>query len=464
MSSPISDPAPAEVTLRPRSPFTVASPFFALAVLFSMNLLNYIDRYVFFSAGTKIQRELGFSDPQFATLSVAFMVVYTIVSPLVGWLGDRYNRKVLLAFGVGLWSVATVGTSFARGFNDMFFWRALLGVGEASYGIIALTLLADLFSTKNRGRVIGLYFLALPLGGAIGYLIGGHYAEHGDWRHAFLVVGLPGLAAAVAGLLMHDPGRGPRAHRPGLSEYLSILKTKSFLFNTAGQASVTFAIGAYAVWGAIFYHRVRGMAPAAAGLKIGILSASAGIFGVLLGTLAAEVLRKFTSRAYLVWPFLAVATAVPCGTLALLETDVNRSLAFLFVASMLMASVLGPSNAVTVNVVPANRRAAGVAICVFLVHLFGDISSPVLIGVVSDYCGRPEVIDSPAGRLFASVGARPDVADGITTNLTVGMLAVVPMLVLGCVFFLLGSKHLPRDQERARALSGGDDPGAVFAH
>ena len=465
MPSLPSDPA-TDAATRPGSAFTVASPYFALAVLFSMNLLNYIDRYVFFSAGPRITRELGFDDTQFGTLSVSFMIVYTLVSPLMGWLGDRYNRKRLLAFGVGLWSVATVGTAFAHGFYEMFFWRALLGVGEASYGIIAPTLLADLFTPKRRGRVMGIYYLALPLGGALGYLIGGHFAEHGDWRHAFWVVGLPGLGAAFAGLTMSDPGRGAsegksglgKADRPGSRQYLAILKTPSFLYNTAGQAAVTFAIGAYAVWGTTFYHRVRGMDLAQAGKQIGALSAGAGLLGIALGTLVADGLRKLTRRAYLIWPFLAVAIATPFGTLALLEPDRSRSLAYLFVASVMMASVLGPCNTVTANVVAANRRAAGFALSIFLVHLFGDISSPLLIGLISEVCGKPSVIASPLGQFFAMLGAAPDLGEKVPTNLTAGMLAVVPMLALGCLLFLLGAKHLPEDQERARLQPGGDDP------
>ena len=100
---------------------------------------------------------------------------------------------------MGLWSVATVGTAFSHGFSQMFFWRALLGVGEASYGVIAPALLADLFAPKHRGRVMGVYYLALPLGGALGYVIGGWVGDHWGWRAAFWVVGLPGLLAAVAG-------------------------------------------------------------------------------------------------------------------------------------------------------------------------------------------------------------------------------------------------------------------------
>ncbi len=454
-----------------RSVLTIASPFFALAVLFSMNLLNYVDRYVFFSAGPQISRELNFDDEKFGILSVSFMVVYTLVSPLVGWLGDRVNRKRLLAFGVGLWSVATVGSAFARGFNDMFFWRALLGVGEASYGIIAPALLADLFPPKHRGRVMGLYYLALPLGGAIGYTIGGHFARHGDWRHAFWIVGLPGLVAAVAGLAMHDPGRGAsegkpatKADRPGLSEYLSILKTRTFFFNTAGQAAVTFAIGGYAVWGATFYHRVRGMDLAKASFSLGLLTAVAGLLGIVLGTWAADVLGKVTRRAFLIWSCFAVAVAAPFAALALLEADPQRSLIYLFVASLMMASVLGPSNTVTANVVPANRRAAGYALSIFFVHLFGDISSPWLIGLISNAAGAPAVLGSPVGQFFDAIGARPDLSGNVATNLTVAMLAVIPMLVLGCVFFLLGSRHLPDDQEQARLQSGDGPPGEFFGH
>jgi len=250
----------------------ISSPYFALGVLFSMNLLNYVDRYVFYSTGPRISRELRFSDTQFGILSVSFMIVYTIVSPLMGVLGDRYSRRKLLSFGVTLWSVATVGTAYAGTFNQMFFWRALLGIGEASYGIIAPALLADLFPPKHRGRVMGLYYLALPVGGAIGYGIGGWFAKNADWRYAFWVVGVPGLFAALAGLVMHDPGRGAsegkatgKEDRPTLADYLSIFKTPSFVFNTAGQAAVTFALGALAVWAATFYQRVRGMDEVQAG-------------------------------------------------------------------------------------------------------------------------------------------------------------------------------------------------------
>ena len=134
------------------------------------------------------------------------MIVYTIISPLMGWLGDRYNRKILLAGGVGLWSLATVGTAFSSDYRHMFFWRALLGIGEASYGVIAPTLISDLFPVKERGRAMGVYYLALPVGTALGYMLGGT-----DRRRAGLAGGvLRGRSAGPAG-----GGRGALHERPG---------------------------------------------------------------------------------------------------------------------------------------------------------------------------------------------------------------------------------------------------------
>lgn len=446
---------------------TVGGKYFALAVLFSMNLLNYVDRYSFFAVATQVKRDLNISNTRYGFLSSSFMIVYTLVTPMVGFLGDRYSRRILLASGVGLWSVATVGTAFSSGFADMFLWRALLGLGEATYGSIAPALLADLFSPRVRGRVIGLYFLALPLGGALGYGIGGWVAETWHWRYAFWVVGLPGLVAALAGLVLYDPGRGAsegkalagKDDRPRLADYLDLFRTPTFLYNTAGMTAVTFATGAYAVYGADFYQTVHRMSGTDAGIWIGGLTALAGLLGIGVGMWLPDLLLKATRRAYLLVAFAAVALAMPFGFFALIDREVNMSLALLFVAMVLMAMVLGPCNTVTANVVPANRRAAGYAVSIFIIHLLGDISSPNLVGYIADVFGRPSVAGSPIGQALASIGARS--IGG--TNLSVGMLSVVPVLGLGAAFFWLGSRHLPADQERVR-LAGGGEVGDVFLH
>jgi MFS family permease len=453
MNSPVSRSAE---LVSPRAAVlpTIGGKYFALVVLFVMNLLNYIDRYSFFAAGSHIQRDLDIDDYWFGVLGVSFMIVYTIVSPLMGWMGDRYNRKLLLAGGVGLWSLATVGTAFAANFHHMFFWRALLGLGEASYGSIAPALLSDLFPVNERGRAMGVYYLALPVGTALGYMLGGSIADWLGWPQVFLVVGFPGLLAAAAGLIMSDPGRGAseggapvgKAGRPRLVEYLDLFRTPTFIYNTAGMAAVTFATGAYAAWGSTFYQRVHGLSAADAGKWIGGLLVGAGVVGIVLGMFIPDLLYRVTRRAYLLLAAFAVMVAIPLGVVGVLDPEYRSSLGFLFGASILLSMVLGPCNTVTANVVPANRRAAAYATFIFLIHLFGDISSPILLGWISDLFGKPHVASSPIGRFFASLGAVP-VDD---TNLTIAMLAVAPVLVLGCIFFLLGSRHLPADQEKIR--------------
>ncbi len=449
---------------------TIGGRYFALAVLFSMNLLNYVDRYSFFAVATQIKHDLHIQNKQYGVLSASFMIVYTLVTPMMGWLGDRYNRRVLLASGVGLWSLATVGTAFSNSFADMFFWRALLGLGEATYGSIAPALLSDLFSPRVRGRVMGLYFLALPLGGALGYGIGGWVAEAWHWRAAFWVVGLPGLLAAVAGLLLNDPGRGAsegamhagdgHPTRPRFADYLDLFRTPTFLYNTAGMAAVTFTTGAYAVFGSDFYQTVHQMNVKDAGLWIGGMTAVAGLVGIGLGMWLPDLLLRFTRSAYLLLAALAVAAGTLPSLLALLDPDLNRSLILLFVAMVMGAMVLGPCNAVTANVVPPSRRAMGYSVSIFLIHLFGDISSPILIGFIADFFGRASVVASPLGRALSAIGAEP--VKG--SNLTVGMLSVVPVLVLGAFFFFLGSRHLPADQERVRLAGGGKPGGAFLGH
>jgi MFS transporter, Spinster family, sphingosine-1-phosphate transporter len=446
----------------------VGGAHFALAVLFGMNLLNYIDRYSFFAVGTQIQRDLQVDDFWYGVLGASFMIVYTFVSPVMGWLGDRYNRRFLLAGGVGLWSLATVGTAFSRDFYHMFFWRALLGVGEASYGVIAPALLADLFPLKRRGRAMGVYYLALPLGGALGYSIGGWVGQELGWPAAFFVVGLPGLLVAAAGLVIHDPGRGAsegvsqagKADRPRLQDYLALFRNPTFMFNTAGMATVTFATGAYAAWGSTFYQTVRGMSMKEAGAWIGGMTALAGLVGIAMGTFLADFLLRYTKRAYLLLACYAVVGAIPLGLFGVLDPERMSSLGLLFGAMVLLAMVLGPCNTVIANVVPSNQRAAGYAVYIFLIHILGDISSPIVLGAVSNLFGTPSVAASPLGRLFASIGAVPVGK----TNLTVAMLVVVPVLIQGCFFFQIGSHHLAADMEKVRGTGEDESDEIALMH
>lgn len=305
---------------------------------------------------------------------------------------------------------------------------------------------------------MGIYYLALPVGTALGFVVGGTIADALGWRAVFFVVGIPGLLAAFAALVMNDPGRGAsevagskvKTGRPGMNDYLELFKTKTFVFNTLGMAGVTFATGAYAAWGSTFYQRIHGLSATVAGQRIGLLLVGAGLMGIVLGMFVPDMLYKLTKRAYLMVAAVAVLCAIPLGLFGILDRNTQTSLGYLFVASVLLSMVLGPCNTVTANVVAPNRRAAAYAAFIFFIHLFGDISSPILLGWISGLFGEATVMASPIGRFFASIGATP-IGD---TNLTVAMLSVAPILLVGFLFFVAGENFLPADQEKVRGAGG----------
>lgn len=206
------------------------------------------------------------------------------------------------------------------------------------------------------------------------------------------------------------------------------------------------------------------MSPKGAGLSIGILSAVGGILGIGLGIGVCDWLAKRTKRSYLIWACFAVFVSVPFGLGAVLISERIASFICLFIAMTMLSSVLGPCNTVTANVVPAAQRAVGYATSIFLLHLFGDISSPIVIGFISDLFGSPAWANSSTGHFLASLGAVPIVTKTGPTNLTAGLLAMGPTLLLGGFLFWLGSQSLPKDTDHAQSQGGADDSGAVMMH
>ncbi len=445
---------------------TIGGKYFALAVLFLMNLLNYVDRYSFFAAGTHIQKALDISDFRYGILGAAFMIVYTIVSPAMGWMGDRFNRKVLIAGGVGLWSLATVGTAFSENYAHMFFWRALLGIGEASYGVIAPALLSDLFPVRSRGRAMGVYYLALPVGTALGFKLGGMIADDFGWRAVFFVVGLPGLVAAALGLIMVDPGRGAseegsaaaKAGRPTLQEYLDLFRTRTFVYNTAGMAAVTFATGAYAAWGSTFYsararpdsdqsrRRDRPFAR--------VCGHPRNHYGHVSPRPHSAVYQESLSpprRDRRLWCHSLGSVRYSRAQLSGLAALPVRGIDPLIDGLGAVQYGHGQCGATK----PPRRR-------VRFIHLFDpsvrrhQFTNPA--GMDLGHVRDAPVAESPIGQLCAAIGAVP--VDN--TNLTAAMLSVAPVLFLGFVFFAIGARYLPSDQEKARGAAG-ESPGQTSA-
>src|SRR5512137_2436432 len=194
----------------PKTP-AVASPSgaaFAVVILTMMNLMNYVDRWVPSVVKDLFKADLKLTDAQTSLPLGGFIIVYMLTSPIFGALADRWPRKVLIAAGVALWSLATGAAALAVGFWTFLLARALVGIGEAAYATLSPALLSDFYPPTRRNRILMIFYVAIPVGTAMGFVLGGALGQHFGWRSAFLICGLPGIAVAAMALMIRDPGRG----------------------------------------------------------------------------------------------------------------------------------------------------------------------------------------------------------------------------------------------------------------
>lgn len=385
---------------------------YALAILTFINLLNYADRWVLAAVVEPIKRSLGFTDTQLGIIGASFIVVFSITSPLFGSLGDRRARPPLIALGVGIWSLATGLAGFARGFWSLFFARSAVGVGEAAYGSIAPALLSDQFPAEQRGRVMAVFFAAVPVGSAAGYVLGGLADRSFGWRSAFWIAGFPGLLLALLILLVKDPPRGqhdsghaPRASGTGvLDAYRDLLRNRTYVLTALGYAAYTFALGGLGFWMPAFLERARGMPRAEATVTFGAIVIVTGFAGTFAGGWLGDFFLKRTRQSYLWIAGIATLLAAPLTLVALTSRDKTIYLTTIVIAEVLIFMCTGPVNSAILNVVSPIERATAVGFSVLVMHALGDIPSPPLIGVLSDRSSLERgVLVVPAAILVAGL-------------------------------------------------------------
>jgi MFS family permease len=394
----------------------VGSAGWGLAILSFINLFNYLDRFLVPALFESLKHsELKLTDAELGSLMSGFLAVYTLAAPVFGALGDRRSRPRLIAFGVGFWSLATALSGFAGSFIGLLTARASVGIGEAAYATIAPSLLSDYFPAERRGRVMAIFFCAIPVGSALGYVVGGLMNAHFGWRPAFFVAGIPGLALAVLCLWLRDPPRGSQdaasppargsqdaATLPGRrtdapptagndrrgydlkGTYLRLLRNRPYVFTVLGYAAYTFALGGLASWMPAFLERVRGMSTQDATVQFGEIVVITGFVGTFAGGWLGDYCAKYSRRAYLLVSAIATLIAAPFVWFALTAASSTTYLVCMVIAQLLMFLSTGPINASIVNLVLPDQRATAVALEVFAIHLLGDAVSPYLIGAISD--------------------------------------------------------------------------------
>jgi len=421
----------------------------ALALLLFINLFNYIDRQVlaavvpdvrhaFFGANGAVDSGLGGWLNWFQTsfgfkpenaliglLSMAFMVTYMLTAPIFGRLAEKRSRWLLIGVGVILWSLASGATGLAGSFMVLLITRCFVGVGEAAYGPIAPTVISDLYPAKDRGRVLAWFYMAIPVGSALGFVLGEQVSHALGWRWAFYAVVAPGIALGLWALFKPEPPRGKtdldhalKAHTVKWRDYLVLARTPSFVLNTLGMCAMTFAIGGIGFWMPDYVKEYRGV-PGKVVTIFGAILTVAGLSATLLGGIVGDRLQKRFPGSY----FLVSAVAMLAGFplfLCVLYTPFPLAWVFIFLACFCLFFNTGPTNTILANVTHPAMRAQAFAVNILFIHALGDVISPVVIGIVSD-----------------------------KYNMNTAFLLVGVMFVASGIFWLLGARHLARDTELA---------------
>jgi MFS transporter, Spinster family, sphingosine-1-phosphate transporter len=385
-----------------------------LALLSGLNMLNYLDRYVMSAVLTPMQKDLGLDDGSAGWAASAFMLGYFLTAPVFGYLGDRFPRKYLMLGGVMVWSLATAASGLTHSFAHLFAVRMVVGVGEAAFVTMSPSWISDLFASARRNTALTLFYVAVPFGSAIGFTIGGWFAQHGDWRHAFFWTGLPGVLFALSLLFLREPRRGeadgldeqvlehPRAK---VGEIVGLLLNRRYNLLLWGYTAQTFSIGAFGIWGPAFLHRVHGLELGEASTIFGIMLAGSGLVATLLGGFVATQLRRRMPSGYVWVMAVSMILAVPVCFFALTVGDATLSLIGLGASMFFLFLPTGPITSEIFEIVPVHLRANAVALCTFVIHLFGDWSSPTIVGHISDRTGslRAGVMVLPAVLLIGAV-------------------------------------------------------------
>jgi MFS family permease len=395
----------------------------ALFLLTCLNLFNFIDRYILPGVQPLVQREFGVNDAQIGLLTTAFFFTYMLAAPITGWLGDRFPRKPLIVIGALLWSIATLFTAWVHSYETLLIRHAIVGIGEATFSIFAPALLADFYPEADRNRVLSIFYITIPVGGALGYLTGGVLGQHFGWRMPFFIAALPGMLIALGFyLFVKEPQRGsadklaPTLDRSTLA---GLFHNPAFWTATLGLAMWTFAVGGISTFLPTFFVRFGSMSVSRAGVVSGALTVVDGLLGTIVGGWIAQLWLRRNHRALYLLSAWGSILGIPFAAMVFFGPP-KLFLPGAFAAEFFLFLGTGPLNAAIVNSVAAPIRATAISVNLFVIHALGDAVSPHLIGRLSD-----------------------------ATNLRTGLSITLITLTLSGIILFAGARYAPPLAEKA---------------
>jgi MFS transporter, Spinster family, sphingosine-1-phosphate transporter len=373
-----------------------------VALLTGLNFLNYLDRFIVAAVLPRIQDELHLSNFEGGLLATVFLLGYFATSPLFGNLGDKMSRKVLIAIGVATWSAATVASGLAQGLVPLLLARVVVGVGEASYATLAPTIIDDITPPERKGKTLAIFFLAVPVGSALGYLVGGFVEHRWGWRAAFFVGGGPGLVLALTCLAIVEPTRTLAHAKQSIAEgFATLVRLPLYRRAVLGYCAHTWAIGGFAYWAPKFLNQHYQLELRTADFWFGVVTVVAGAIGTFVGgAMADRALRglpevpadashtsranRLAANAQLRVCAIGVAIAAPLAALCFVMPSAAPFFVIAGACEVGLFLSASPINAIMLRTAPAHLRATAMAVGIFAIHLLGDLWSPPVIGIFLD--------------------------------------------------------------------------------
>uniref|UniRef100_A0A8C3KPX7 Sphingolipid transporter 3 (putative) n=1 Tax=Calidris pygmaea TaxID=425635 RepID=A0A8C3KPX7_9CHAR len=364
------------------------------AVLCYANLINFMDWFIVPGILLNIQKYFKLSDGDTGLLQTVFILCYMLAAPIFGYLGDRYNRKIILGAGIFFWSGVTLGSSFI---NELYYWifflsRGLVGIGTASFSTIAPTIIADLFEEGKRTTMLSVFYIFIPVGSGLGYVLAASMAHvTGDWHWAFRVSYL----LSLTGLGRLFPFSSP-PHSSNISHFFLLTFSWSFVWSSLGLTAMAFVTGALGMWVPVFLYRaqvVQGLVPpclqescdSSNSLIFGGITIGTGILGVIAGAEAARRLRKINNKADPLICATSMFVSAVCLYIALMVAQTNILSTFIFIAlgELFLSVNWAVVTDILLYVVTPRRQSTAIALQILVSHLLGDAGSPYLIGAIS---------------------------------------------------------------------------------
>ena len=371
---------------------TPAYSYYALALLMFVYILNFLDRTIIYILFPLIKKEMAFSDTQLALLgTTSFVIFYTLLGIPFGRLADKGSRTKIIAIGVAVWSLFSGLTAFADGFWTLFACRVMVGVGEATLGPAAISLLSDYFPPAKRATVTSIYSMGIAIGAGLAALLGGYLSQIG-WREAFMIVGFPGIVFAILVYFLREPIRQTGVAAATETNYSStdwkkLVSNKTFVLLCLGYALFGLATNNLSIWGATFYSRVYQFDLPTIGFYGGILTLTAGIPATLFGGAIADWFRRKNKGGRMLYGALLAFLSIPCWLLLIFTDNVYLILPANFFLLFFALAWLGAAAADVTEIAGVNLRGLGIAVYFFAVNIAAYLIGSNLIGFLSDKLG-----------------------------------------------------------------------------